>query len=191
MRSSTHCLSSVTASTYMFVESSDSWSSHSAIVAMANQPKICCAYDSAIEIAAFPTARVQHAKSLMPFALQSHTQHSSERNIGRQRDRELGAIGMSKADVSGRGTCDARGPQDAASGALLADRTVDERDGRRVSCSGWTPLIVLLQRTSRPTARLPSRLGADCSGAVPIAARGRCSAAISASIRAARCAARI
>ena len=83
MRSSTHCLSSVTASTYMFVESSDSWSSHSAIVAMANQPKICCAYDSAIEIAAFPTARVQHAKSLMPFALQSHTQHSSERNIGR------------------------------------------------------------------------------------------------------------
>ena len=84
MRSSTHRLSSVPASTYMFVlESSDSWSSHSAIVAMANQPKICCAYDSAIEIAAFPTARVQHAKSLMPFALQSHTQHSSERNIGR------------------------------------------------------------------------------------------------------------
>ncbi|MFY9763028.1 MAG: hypothetical protein WAK32_21800, partial [Xanthobacteraceae bacterium] len=64
--------------------------------------------------------------------------------LRRQRDRELGAVGMSKADVSGRATCDARGPRDAASGALLADRTVDERDGRRVGCSGWTLLIALL-----------------------------------------------
>ena len=83
MRWSTHRLSSVPASTYMFVESSDSWSSRSAIVAMANQPKICCAHDSAIEIAAFRTGRVQHASSRMPFALQNPTQHSSERNIGR------------------------------------------------------------------------------------------------------------
>ena len=72
MRSSTHRLSSVPASTYMFVlESSDSWSSHSAIVAMANQPKICCARDSAIEIAAFRAGRVQHASSRMSFALQN------------------------------------------------------------------------------------------------------------------------
>jgi hypothetical protein len=84
MRWSTHRLSSVPASTYMFVESSDSWSSRSAMVAMANRPKICCAHDSAIEIAAFRTGRVQHASSRMPFALQNPTQHSSERNIGRQ-----------------------------------------------------------------------------------------------------------
>ena len=89
----------------------------------------------------------------------------SGRSRSRQRDRELGAVGMSKADVSRRATCDARGPQDAASGALLADRRFIARliggDGRRVSCSGWTPLIALLQRTSRPTARLPSWLDAE------------------------------
>ena len=39
----------------------------------------------------------------------------------RQPDRELGAPGMSKADVSGRATFDARGPQDARSSSLLAD----------------------------------------------------------------------
>ena len=48
----------VPASMYMFGNSSDSWSSRSAVVAVANQPKICCAQDSAIEIATFPTWRV-------------------------------------------------------------------------------------------------------------------------------------
>jgi hypothetical protein len=83
MRSITHRLSSVPAATYMFVESSDWSSSRSAIVAVANQPKICCAHDSAIGIAAFPIGRVQHASSQMSFPLRNHTQHSSERTIGR------------------------------------------------------------------------------------------------------------
>jgi len=39
----------------------------------------------------------------------------------RRRDRELGAFGMSQADVGGRATGDARGPQDATSGSLLAN----------------------------------------------------------------------
>jgi hypothetical protein len=64
-------------------ESSDWSSSPSAIVAVANQPKICCAHHSAIGIAAFPIGRVQHASSQMSFPLFNHTQHSSDRNIGR------------------------------------------------------------------------------------------------------------
>ena len=64
-------LSSVPASRYMFVESNDSWSIRSAIVAMATRPKICCAHDSPIEIAASPQRGVQRASSRMPFALQN------------------------------------------------------------------------------------------------------------------------
>jgi hypothetical protein len=69
MRSITHGLSSVPAATYVFVESSDWSSSLGAIVAVANQPKICCAHHSAIGIAAFPIGRVQHASSQMSFPL--------------------------------------------------------------------------------------------------------------------------
>ena len=87
MRSITHGLSSVPAATYVFVESSDWSSSPSAIVAVANQPKICCAHHSAIGIAAVPIGRVQHASSQMSFPLWNHTQHSSERTIGRQGNR--------------------------------------------------------------------------------------------------------
>ena len=90
MRSITHGLSSVPAATYVFVESSDWSSSPSAIVAVANQPKICCAHHSAIGIAAFPIGRVQHASSHVSLPLWNHTQHSSERTIGRQSDSTAG-----------------------------------------------------------------------------------------------------
>jgi hypothetical protein len=62
MRSSTHRLSSVLASTYMSAQSSDSWSDRSATVAMSNRPKICCVDDSTIGNAAFLTGCGQHAR---------------------------------------------------------------------------------------------------------------------------------
>jgi hypothetical protein len=82
-RSSTYRLSSVLASTYMSAESSDSWSDRSATVAMSDRPKICCADDSTIANAAFPTGRDQNASSQMRLGAQRGTQHSSARNIGR------------------------------------------------------------------------------------------------------------
>ena len=63
-----------------------------------------------------------HPRTIAITAKRSSGCDTSARLLSRQRDRELGAGGMSKADVSGRATCDARGPQDAASGSLLADR---------------------------------------------------------------------
>jgi hypothetical protein len=53
------------------------------MVAVANQPKICCADDSAIGKAAFLTSRGQHAASQMRLRAQRGRQHSSARNIGR------------------------------------------------------------------------------------------------------------
>ena len=82
-RPSTHRLSSVLASTYISAESSDSWSDRSATVAMSNQPKLCCADDSTIGNAAFPTGRGQHASSQMRLRARRGTQHSSSRNISR------------------------------------------------------------------------------------------------------------
>lgn len=54
MGSSTHSLSSVPASTYVFVESRGLVVGRSAIVAMANQLEICCAHACAIGTAAPP-----------------------------------------------------------------------------------------------------------------------------------------
>ena len=73
----------------MSAQSSDSWSDHSATVAMSNQPKICCADDSTIGNVAFPTGRGQHASSQMRLRAQRGTQHSSARTIGRQSDGAL------------------------------------------------------------------------------------------------------
>jgi hypothetical protein len=100
-RSSTHRLGSVLAPTNMSAESSDSWSDRSATVAMSNQPKISCADDSTIETPHFPTGRDRHASSQMRLRAQRGTQHSSARNIGRQRDRMLVA---GPVDQSGRRT---------------------------------------------------------------------------------------
>jgi hypothetical protein len=96
-RSSAHRLSSVLASTYTSAESSDSWSDRSATVAMSHQPKICCADDSTIANAAFPTGRDQNASSQMRLGAKRGTQHSSARIIGRQRNRAMCPDGMSKA----------------------------------------------------------------------------------------------
>ena len=38
---------------------------------IADQPKICCAHETAIEFVAFRTGRVRHASSRMPFVLQN------------------------------------------------------------------------------------------------------------------------
>jgi hypothetical protein len=62
-----------------------------------------------------------HPRTIAIMAKRSSGCDTSARLLSRQRDRELGAVGMSKADVSGRAICDARGPQDVTSGSLLAD----------------------------------------------------------------------
>ncbi len=101
-RSCTRRLSSVLASTYVSAESSDSWSDRSATVAMSNQPKICCANDSTIGNAAFPTGRDQHASSQMRLRAQRGTQHSSARNIGRRSDRASVIVRRTNAIVGTR-----------------------------------------------------------------------------------------
>ena len=47
-----------------------------------NQPKICCAHDSAIEIAAFPEGALRRQAVGCRSRCRTHTRHSSERNIG-------------------------------------------------------------------------------------------------------------
>jgi len=78
-------------------------------------------------------------------SLESALQFSSSASTD---DRRLGAVGMSKADVSGRAICDARGAAGCCVGCSTrgsqVHRTVDRGDGRRVGCSGWTLLIALL-----------------------------------------------
>ena len=165
MRSITHGLSSVPAATYVFVESSDWSSSPSAIVAVANQPKICCAHHSAIGIAAFPIGRVQHASSQMSFPVWNHTQHSSERTIGRHMLRATyGDLALVWADPIGGPGHDRIRPR-----AVVPSIAANERDQRDSTPRAARPLTPSsgLQRDRRDplqrAQRFPDPRGGGCS----------------------------
>ena len=145
-------------------------------------PRLCCADDSTIGNDAFPTGRGQHASSQMRLRAHGDTQHSSSRNIGRQRNRLVRAAASGKALVVQPTDCRRRsagtrdrlqkpGPESSGTVAARWMRTQRRGIGRAPAQFLMRPTAVL--RWTAPCFRRVVLLGCPPAGVRAVAASRR------------------